>query len=286
MPVKTVARSVAQLIFGNEGLSKRLEKMAWAQRLAKFLRLRQFLNAGLSLYPIKKVLPVSGVILWAETFETLAVEREYFGNPIYTEIFSAYPPTTFIDLGCNSGVFPCFLAHVKKRGELRGLCVDAVASQVELTKRSLARNDWKEIHVLQGMVGCVKSESKEAEFYLAPTSLGSSQFAYSGTESGYPLDWKKTVVPTLEVGATWTRLFGVEQRCHCLKIDIEGSEIAFLENESRFLERVDSILLEWHIWATTRDGVVSWLASKGFTLDKVIEDEPRHGVLYFRRAHR
>ena len=81
--MKRLARALAKLIFGNEGLSKRLERAAWIQALAKRLRVRELMNAGLARYPIKRQLPDSGVRYSIETFETLAVERAYFGNPIF-----------------------------------------------------------------------------------------------------------------------------------------------------------------------------------------------------------
>jgi FkbM family methyltransferase len=282
--VKKLARGLARLIFGNEGLSARLEKTAWVQALAKLLRVREVLNAGLARHPIKRTLAGSGVVYSVKTFETLAVERTYFGNPAFTAIFANDPPATFIDLGCNSGIFACFLAHLRRGAAPRGFCVDASEAQVRLAQKNVALNDWPEVHVLCGLVGSADPGGDEAEFFLAPTSLGSSQFAYRETKSGHPIDWQRTVVPTLRVGPEWTRLMGPDTRCDCLKIDIEGSEMNFLRQESDFLTRVDAVLLEWHIWATTRDEVVRFLEEHGFRLERVIEDEPRNGVLFFKRA--
>jgi FkbM family methyltransferase len=280
--VRKLARGLARLIFGNEGLSRRLERMAWVHVVAQRLRVREWLNAALSLRPIRRTLPDSGVVYSVETFETLAVERTYFGNPFLTGIFAAHPPETFIDLGCNSGLFPCFVAHAAHGRAPRGFCVDANAAQVELARKNVTLNGWPEVHVFCGLVGSTHPLGNEAEFFLAPTSLGSSQFAYRETESGHPLDWKRIVVPTLQVGSTWTRLFGANLRCNCLKVDIEGSEMNFLRQEAGFLNRVDAVLLEWHIWATTRDEVVQFLEGHHFRLDQTIEDEPRHGLLFFR----
>jgi hypothetical protein len=44
--MKKLARGLAKLIFGNEGLSGRLERVAWVQALAKHLRVRELMNAG------------------------------------------------------------------------------------------------------------------------------------------------------------------------------------------------------------------------------------------------
>jgi FkbM family methyltransferase len=281
--VKNVGRALARLIFGHEGLSQKLERLRWVHALADRLRVRQWMNTTLSLRPIRRTLPGSGVTYSVETFETLAVERTYFGNPAMVALFAQNPPKTFIDLGCNSGIFPCFLAHAGHGSIPRGFCVDANSAQVELAKKNIALNKWSDVHVFCGLVGSATPEVQDSEFFLAPTSLGSSQFAYQETESGYPLDWQRTVVPTLQVESTWTRLFGSDLRCDCLKIDIEGSEMRLLRQESEFLSRVDSILLEWHIWGTTRDEVTTFLQENSFHLEHTIEDAPRHGLLFFQR---
>jgi len=281
--VRKLARALASLIFGNEGISRRLERMAWVHALAKRFRVRELMNAGLARWPIRRTLPGSGVVYSIETFETLAVERTYFGNPLLSKIFAANPPATFIDLGCNSGIFPCFLAHVAGGRAPLGFCVDANAAQVDLARKNVGLNGWRpDVHLFCGLVGSKQPAGSEAEFFLAPTSLGSSQYAYQETESGHPLDWKRITVPTLQVESTWTRLFGPDLRCNCLKIDIEGSEMNFLRQESSFLSRVDTILLEWHLFATTREEVVRFLAEHRFRLEETIEDEARHGVLFFR----
>lgn len=57
----------------------------------------------------------------------------------------------------------------------------------------------------------------------------------------------------------------------------------FLRQESAFLARVDSILLEWHIWGITSDEVIHFLAQHDFNLARTLEDEPRHGLLFFCR---
>jgi FkbM family methyltransferase len=258
--------------------------MAVVQALARHLRVREWMNAGLALRPIRRTLPGSGVSYSVETFETLAVERTYFGNPAMMALFAGNPAETFIDLGCNSGIFPCFLAHVGHSRAPRGICVDTNAAQVELARKNTALNRWKDVHFFCGLVGSTRPEAPESEFFLAPTSLGSSQFAYKQTESGYPLDWKRTLVPVLQIKPTWTRLFGPDLRCNCLKIDIEGSEMLFLQQEAAFLDRVDSILLEWHLWGTTRTEVVQFLSGHQFQLEQTIEDEARHGLLFFRNS--
>ena len=279
--MSALARRVAQVIFGNEGLARRLERSRVVQALAEKLNARAWINAALKRYPIRR--ERSGVQYRVETFEALAVEKTYFGNPAYTEIFSQQPPETFIDLGCNCGIFVCFLAHLAPGRNLRGLGIDASQSQIELAQKNAQLNHWPDIHFRHGLVGS-RSTGPETEFFLHPTSLGSSQFAYTDSESGHATRWQKIIVPTLHVTDLWTQLVGPNQRCQCLKIDIEGSEMLFLQQETVLLKLVDSILLEWHSWGTSKADLIEFLAAQGFPLTRTIEDFPRHGVLFFRRA--
>ena len=281
--MKALVRRLAEFIFGHEGIAGRLEGLAWVQALVSFFRIRQLINAALKVRPLRRTLPGSGVTYMVENFETLAVERTYFGNPVLAELFAGEPPATFIDLGCNSGIFPCFLAHVRHGSPPAGLCVDANDELVALAKKTVGLNGWTGIEVTCGLVGSAQPAAVEAEFFLAPTSLGSSAFAYRETKSGHPIAWRRVTVPTLAVEPEWTRLMGPDRRCGCLKIDVEGSEMNFLRQESGLLARVDTLLLEWHIWATTRDEIVGFLKEHRFELERVIEEEPRNGLLFFRR---
>jgi FkbM family methyltransferase len=281
--VSKPARALSRLIFGREGLSRRLEKSAFVQSVAHRLRARERINTALARHPIRRLLPQSGVKYQIENFETLAVERAYFGNPVYSAILTSFLPATFIDLGCNAGIFPCLLAHLAHGRPPRGLCVDANLAQIQLAQKTVRLNGWSEVEPRHGLVGS-KEPAAQAEFFLHPTSLGSSQFAYQDSESGRPPDWKRVMVPTLNVADTWTQLFGPALRCDCLKIDIEGSEMNVLRQEASFLSRVESILLEWHIWATTRREIEDFLAGHGFRLVRVVEETPRHGVLFLRRS--
>jgi FkbM family methyltransferase len=277
------AQALARLIFSREPVARWLENSRFVQDVAHRVNARGWINSALTRHPIRRRLPGSGVKYQIENFETLAVEREFFQNPDYLEIFRHNPPDTFIDLGCNSGLFPCLLAHAAGGKAPRGLCVDANPAQAQLAYRTMQLNGWKDVHVRCGLVGSSEEGAIDAEFFLHPTSLGSSAFAYADSDSGRKPDWKSIRVPALNVAAEWIDLFGKETRCSCLKIDIEGSEINFFRSESSFLRRVDSILLEWHLWTTTREEVVSFLDEHGFVLVNVLEEMPRHGVLYFRR---
>ena len=240
------------------------------------------MNHALALHPIRRVHEESGVRYNIENFETLAVEKSYFGNPAYREIFRDYVPETFIDLGCNSGIFPCVLAHFSGGKPLRGVCIDASATQVALASKTIQLNQWDDVHVFQGLVGAKNPAKETADFYLHPTSLGSSQYSYADSESGIPPAWQPTEVPVIKVSALWKKMMA-DTTCDCLKIDIEGSEMNFLQQEKECLMKVRSVLVEWHAWTTSRLEITKLLSAQCFSLVRIIEDTPRHGILFFRK---
>ena len=280
--MSSLAQSMAQAVFGHRGISRRLEMSPWAQHVARHLHLRQWVNGALTLRPIRRVHRASGVRYNIENFEALSVEKSYFDNPIYREIFSGKPPKTFLDLGCNSGIFPCLLAHLNGGQPLSGICIDANSAQVALAQKNLQLNRWKNIHVIHGLVGAKNPERERAEFFLHPTSLGSSQFNYSTSESGVPPNWREIEAPVISASALWNN-YNAEISCDCLKVDIEGSEMNFFRQEVAFLDKVRSILVEWHSWTTSKAEVTLFLSQQRFSLVKTIEDTPSHGVLYFTK---
>ena len=94
--------------------------------------------------------------------------------------------------------------------------------------------------------------------------------------------WKRTVVPCLDVGELWRQKFG-SARCQLLKVDIEGSEMDFFRVEQPFLEQVDTILMEWHKWRVQLPEVERLLATSGFKLAEVLEEQELVGTCLFRR---
>jgi hypothetical protein len=68
-----------------------------------------------------------------------------------------------------------------------------------------------------------------------------------------------------------------------LKIDIEGSEMNFLQAERPFLQRTDSILIEWHKWRVNLDEVKVFLAGQGFSYEKTLDENADMGTAFFQR---
>ena len=81
----------------------------------------------------------------------------------------------------------------------------------------------------------------------------------------------------------WLKNFG-DVRCDILKIDIEGSEKTFLQTDKKFLQRVDSIILEWHKWIVSRAEVERMLSEQGFKLAQVLEELGQTGIAWYQRS--
>jgi hypothetical protein len=74
-----------------------------------------------------------------------------------------------------------------------------------------------------------------------------------------------------------------DARVDLLKIDIEGSEIEFLRAHGVFLERVDAVLIEWHLWGTMLPEATGILNASHFSLETVCPAEQHAGTAFFRR---
>ena len=66
-----------------------------------------------------------------------------------------------------------------------------------------------------------------------------------------------------------------------LKLDIEGSEMDFFRNETGFLRRVQTILIEWHKWRVTLAEVEAFLSEQGFVLEKILHEVDGMGTALF-----
>jgi hypothetical protein len=160
--------------------------------------------------------------------------------------------------------------------------VDTNLQMIEETCWLLSANKLSEIIPLHGLVGA-NGTGEEADFYLLPSNLGSSQ--YPVYEPGKPAkgEWKRTTMPRIDLGATRSKHFG-NLRCHLLKVGIEGSEGTLLKTEAEFLRRVDLLVLEWHKWIVSRESIEDMLRSQGFALVEVLQESKTTGIGWYKRA--
>lgn len=249
--------------------------------LVRVLRLRQLAGVILRLKPKVVTLPKTGARFRCRYLETILLADELFKRNVYLDALAARPVNTFVDLGCNVGLFPVLLTELTGRRDLRGLLIDANPQMVEEATWHVTANQLPQIVPVFGLAGAANA-GQSVDFYLLPSNLGSSQFPVY--EPGKPQKgaWKKVTVPCVDVETLWLKHFG-DVRCDILKIDIEGSEKTFLQTDQQFLRRVDAIILEWHKWIVSREQVEAMLTPQGFQLVHVLEELPQTGIAWYRR---
>src|SRR5258708_30989036 len=157
--------------------------------------------------------------------------------------------------------------------------VDVNPDVVAEARWHVEANQWEGVHVLQGVVG-VKGQTADFFVYEDDTcstaELGEAQMK---DKDGF----KEITVPVLAVGEEWRKRMG-ESRCNVLKIDIEGSELAFLQAETAFLGLVDVMFVEWHKYRVSFEELEKFLSAQGFALEKIIEDSGLNGTALFKRV--
>jgi FkbM family methyltransferase len=262
-----------------------LSKFRALRRLVQILQLHKLANFVLRFRPLVKKLPNSGTVYRATSLESIPLAVEMFEKGVtYDRLFlkSLGPIQTFADLGCNVGYFTCLLADLNPGRTLKGLMIDANASVVQEARWHAEANRLNEVYASQGIVG-EPSPTGEAQFYVYESSICSSSKPLGEMQANLKGVWTEVKVPCVVVEKVWQEKFR-DLRCNLLKIDVEGSEMKFLQTEEGFLERVDSILLEWHKWQVQLPEIEAFLKKRGFALVKVFEEDPTMGTCFFRRS--
>ena len=250
--------------------------------LVRWLGLRQLTHFFLKLHPVERALPGSGVRYRCRDLETLGSAHRMFVGKNYAKTIEPQTTRTFVDLGCNVGLFAALLAHETGRRDLCGLMVDANPAMIDETDWLLNVNNLDQVVPLCGLVGAA-GDTEAADFYLSPSHLGSSQFPAFDPRKPAKGGWKKVNVPRIDLEATWQKHFG-DERCHLLKVNIEGSEENLFRTEPAFLRRVDRIVVQWHKWLVSRESMEETLRSRGFTLVEVLRENDSSGNALYQGA--
>ena len=258
-----------------------LSRSAAARRLVTGLRLHRLANAWLRRFPLVKELPGSGVRYRATRIESIPLAQEMFEKGVLYDA-SLLPKnfTTFADLGCNVGYFTCWLAHLAQGRTLKGLMLDANPHAVADAAWHAQANGMREVFGIHGIVG--EGRGGAADFYLYESNICSTSELPDVEKMGLKGRWEKISVPHVSVVEHWLQHFN-GTRCHVLKIDVEGSEMNFLRAEESFLERVDSIIIEWHKWRVALADVRGFLEPRGFRYLKTVEENDQMGTAVFSR---
>jgi hypothetical protein len=75
------------------------------------------------------------------------------------------------------------------------------------------------------------------------------------------------------------------QKIDLLKIDIEGSELEFIQREIAFLQSsVARVVCEWHTWHVSFDDIHSFFLANKFELFVIVETDENGGVAVFNNT--
>ena len=259
-----------------------LSRSALARRVVRILHLHKLGNAWLQRFPKVGQLPGSGVTWRATRLESISLAHEMFdkGN-LYDAALLPEGYVTFADLGCNVGYFTCWLTHLAKCRKLKGLMLDANPDAVREARWHAHVNGLTEVVGVHGILG-ENNPTGAKDFFLYESNICSTSQLTDIKNMGLKGKWMRISVPCVSLADEWDRHF-CGRRCNVLKVDIEGSELNFLMAERAFLDRVDTIFIEWHKWRVTFDDLKSLLESCGFCLDKIIEEGDAMGSAFFSR---
>lgn len=269
---KTTTRDGLFAVLGRQPFVHRLVAMSGAYKLANFV---------LGKFPVTKSLGKSGIKVRIDTVAGFALAEEMLGQSGYLAALDGFRVTTFVDLGCNVGWFPCLLSAIQGDRSILGLMVDGDPKMVESSRWHLEKNSLTNCEVLHGAAGCAEGIS-EITFHINPSNTQSSLKAF-GAEHPFPVKGKvrEVTVPCVRVASAWRKRHG-DRLIDCLKVDIEGAELDFLKAEMEFIvNQVRRIVCEWHEWHVTLDEITRHMETNGFHLHSIVEQDEKGGVVVF-----
>ena len=216
------------------------------------------------------------------SLEAWLVEKEIFKSGIYDGVFDLAGVKTFVDLGCNRGFFSVWLAE-KSGLKPKGILVEANPALIPQINLLLEQNGFFEMTIFNGAAGA-GMDGGVVEILVPPTDVGAG--LKKATEKSLAGDKCKVVsVPALKVGDAWRTKFLHGERCGILKVDIEGAEEAFFEDEQDFLKIVDRLVVEVHESMVSIKRVKAILSQNGFSLVKETKEDSETSLLFGARIH-
>jgi FkbM family methyltransferase len=256
------------------GLISWLDSRPGFHTLVDRARVRQIADRVLGLLAIEQRLAPGDVIYRHRNIDSFVTADEIFRRRTHHD-FVRPKVRTFADLGCNVGYFIAVVTSITGRRDLRGVAVDANPIMAGESRWLVERNGLHGVAVEHAAAGVAR------DFFVSASSMSSSTRP-DALREGRALNCTRTTVATVDIEALWLKHVG-QERCHLLKVDIEGSEADFINNGNPFLDRVDDIVLEWHAWATSEATMRGRLESLGFSLCGERRLTPSWGLLYYRR---
>jgi FkbM family methyltransferase len=254
------------------------------RRILIAIRAREAAGMLLRLCPVLRNVPGSSLTYRVVSLDNLVVAREIFAQGEYGGLSRFAGLQSFADLGSNCGYFTLFISALADPATVKGLAVDAHPNMAEDTAWHIEKNGLGNVHAVWGLLGA--SPDKEGRFFVNIDAAGSSQFdrAPEGNVTTNP--WREILAPTVSLTDEWDRRFG-DAPCDVMKVDIEGSEDAFLRREAAFLPRVGILAIEMHKWIVDVTELDTFLEGQGFYAHEVLRsDSSIHVALYVNRNSR
>ena len=260
----------------------KLAGMPVVHKAIRVFRVQQIASRALGVVPFRRKLRRSGLQYRVRFLESLLIADEIFQREIYREAFEDREIRTFVDLGSNVGYFPLFAVEQTGRRALVGLVVDGNEQMAGESRWHVEHNALGSVHVKHGVVGYPPGVT-EATFFVNPSNVASSAQPVLNPDVPAKGESKPVTVPAVDVLAEWKRIAG-DARIDLMKVDIEGFECDFIKNTTQALALTDRLVIEWHKWMTGREAVDDLLAAQGFSLNKVISEDPHCGVAIYDRT--
>jgi FkbM family methyltransferase len=259
----------------------RLAGMPVVHKAIRLLRVQQIASRALTVVPVRRKLRKTNCLYRLRFLESVLMADEIFQREIYREAFEDRNVRRFVDLGSNVGYFTLYAVEHTGRRDLVGLVVDGNEQMATESRWHVEENGLDSMKVMHGVVGYPPGVT-EATFYVNPSNVASSAQPVLNPDVPSKGDSVAVTVPAVDVLAEWKKLAG-DARIDLMKVDIEGFECDFIKNTKAALSLTDRIVIEWHKWVNARQAVDDLLAEQGFSLRKVISEDPHCGVAIYDR---
>jgi FkbM family methyltransferase len=214
------------------------------------------------------------------SLEAWLVEKEIFQEGIYDGVFDLANIRTFADLGCNRGFFGVWLS-AKTRSDLKGILVEANPFLIPEIQALLKMNHFSKMQVLQGAAGGGMGGG-EVEILIPPTDVGAglSDTTFDSLKGDR---CERVQVPALAIGKIWIENFPLGERCDFLKVDIEGAELKFFEEEGDFLALVDRLVVEVHERSVPIEKIRDLIDKNGFAIKQENKADSETSLIFAAR---
>ena len=173
-----------------------------------------------------------------------------------TQILKAYPEMTFLDLGCNIGVYTIAAASV----QTKCFCVDANHENLRLVSKSISLGHLENFVTL--IWNALSDQKGEVTFKVVKGNVGASRI---GDTDKYNMKIVKNISVNAIMLDNLLSLFRGKQVF--MKIDLESYELNVLKGGLEFFKHVDVRIIQMElVEKETFEEVVDLLYSWGFLM--------------------